>query len=617
MIRILIFLFLIFGLNSCKEKDAYFYKQIKTSDSLANNGLYFSSIKLLRNVAANPQISEQERGKAFYKIGYAFQNLTLLDSAQIYYGKGDEIADKLKTNTLLVKKYNYKSSVFYTKNQMDSAVVFGLKAIETAELTNNNYLLNATNSNLGRIFIQEKNKKKAKKYLDIAMTYAKKSKDSVTIIETLICLAQLNELQKKYNDAEKKYKDIIKFSEANQLNKNVVLANSNLAKIYLYTGKLDKAKKHAFISLGLYSSFETANKLKAEIEKTNQLAKLNGKNESINNTEAFLKERDSIIDKRIQLEKENAYLEYLKGSKKAIDANLKINSEKDIRETIDRIIKLKDSIYYTVLNSKYLEFETKFQTEKTEKQNQKLRADTAEKIILAEKRKNQNLLLLFILTLLLFGIILFYKYARNKKAELLYNAKLNIIKARQNEQDEIGKELHDSISKKLEAIAYKLTKKGDGDLARQTTQIKDNIKKISKELSVMSFQESPFQEQLTTLAATYQTENTRINISGIENIDWKKIAQPIKYNLFLVIREAVSNSSNYAKANNIDVHFNKNIKNISVNIKDDGIGFDKKSTNIGSGFRNMKVRVKDINGDLKIISEKNRGTIIAIQFVII
>ena len=58
---------------------------------------------------------------------------------------------------------------------------------------------------------------------------------------------------------------------------------------------------------------------------------------------------------------------------------------------------------------------------------------------------------------------------------------------------------------------------------------------------------------------------------------------------------------------------NRNRKNIHVNIKDNGIGFETKN-NKGNGLKNMQQRVAELNGKINIISKLNEGT--HIEFII-
>ena len=67
----------------------------------------------------------------------------------------------------------------------------------------------------------------------------------------------------------------------------------------------------------------------------------------------------------------------------------------------------------------------------------------------------------------------------------------------------------------------------------------------------------------------------------------------------------------------VSLYFQKKGKQLYIVITDDGQGFDEKIINLGKGFTNMKTRINEINGKLKIKSQKNKGTSIEVHLAII
>ena len=84
-------------------------------------------------------------------------------------------------------------------------------------------------------------------------------------------------------------------------------------------------------------------------------------------------------------------------------------------------------------------------------------------------------------------------------------------------------------------------------------------------------------------------------------------------NLFLVFKEGFNNAIKYAVSSNISVQFElKQKKMLTMQIADNGCGFDVKNNNKGNGLGNMQKRAAEIKGKLKIISVPGNGTIICI-----
>ncbi|MFD2916818.1 tetratricopeptide repeat-containing sensor histidine kinase [Psychroserpens luteus] len=319
--------------------------------------------------------------------------------------------------------------------------------------------------------------------------------------------------------------------------------------------------------------------------------------DTINNALVNLNSKTNINEYlSIVYEKENDYSKSLRYFKKFKNNNDSLQSEK--------------------INSKLEDIETKYQSEKKEKENLQLIADNVEQELLTQKANTQKWVFFLFSIISILSLILYIKYMQSKKKQLLYNSRLNVIKAKQNEQEEIGIELHDNVAKKLESISIALNKDGKTELANQTITIKNKIRKLSKELSTISFEESSFKDQIITLSSGYQNESLKIHIKGLDAILWSTIDSPIKYNLFLIIREAISNSYNHSDATSILLKIKQEKKNMSISIQDNGKGFDENMVTYNRGFRNMKIRVNDINGIIKIKSQINKGTQIFIQLAL-
>lgn len=78
--------------------------------------------------------------------------------------------------------------------------------------------------------------------------------------------------------------------------------------------------------------------------------------------------------------------------------------------------------------------------------------------------------------------------------------------------------------------------------------------------------------------------------------------------LYLVFKEAVNNAVKYSEAKNIEVSIKEQDQKISLEVKDDGKGFDTASNGKGNGLDNMKNRAKELQGETKVLSAPGKGT---------
>jgi two-component system sensor histidine kinase DegS len=73
--------------------------------------------------------------------------------------------------------------------------------------------------------------------------------------------------------------------------------------------------------------------------------------------------------------------------------------------------------------------------------------------------------------------------------------------------------------------------------------------------------------------------------------------------------ESLNNVLRHAHAKNVFVHLKQSRQNVTLEVQDDGQGFNiKKLDDSGLGLRNMRERTMQVNGKIKITSRPKMGT---------
>jgi len=79
--------------------------------------------------------------------------------------------------------------------------------------------------------------------------------------------------------------------------------------------------------------------------------------------------------------------------------------------------------------------------------------------------------------------------------------------------------------------------------------------------------------------------------------------------LYYIAQEALNNILKHARARNVDVTLKQGRKNVILEIKDDGRGFDPRNVDrAGLGLANMTERAARIKAKLKLQSKPEEGT---------
>jgi signal transduction histidine kinase len=94
--------------------------------------------------------------------------------------------------------------------------------------------------------------------------------------------------------------------------------------------------------------------------------------------------------------------------------------------------------------------------------------------------------------------------------------------------------------------------------------------------------------------------------------DWNTISNSKKLNLYRIIQEACHNIIKHAKAKNAEINIVLDDHKINLSIIDNGIGLKPSPFENGIGLKNIKYRLKNLNGKFKITSQPNLGTSIHI-----
>ena len=190
-----------------------------------------------------------------------------------------------------------------------------------------------------------------------------------------------------------------------------------------------------------------------------------------------------------------------------------------------------------------------------------------------------------------------------------------VIAAQEEERQKISKEIHDSISNSLSAIKYAvLNLMGDGigpaNSKMQLEKIANEINGVQKEARNISHFMTPDyirQYSLSEIVKQYvenvqekvgkkQTENT-FTIHFSTNEQTVKFSELAKLNTFRVVQELIANILTHSEATNADIVLSFHKNGLVIISEDNGVGFDEqRSGEMGQGIRNIKSRVKMLNG---------------------
>jgi signal transduction histidine kinase len=84
--------------------------------------------------------------------------------------------------------------------------------------------------------------------------------------------------------------------------------------------------------------------------------------------------------------------------------------------------------------------------------------------------------------------------------------------------------------------------------------------------------------------------------------------------LFRILQEFFSNAIKHSKAKSLEVTVDFKEDHLLLSAQDDGVGFDEKEIEKGSGLINMKSRAAIINAEFTMKSAKNKGVSLTLSY---
>ncbi|UOE39848.1 sensor histidine kinase [Chryseobacterium suipulveris] len=240
----------------------------------------------------------------------------------------------------------------------------------------------------------------------------------------------------------------------------------------------------------------------------------------------------------------------------------------------------------------------------------------------------------FIVLILLLMMVLVYNVFIKKKSQLLlsqqkkealFKQELAISQVEIKEQtlNYIGQELHDDVGQKLSVARLMTNKMAYSDEQSRQQIVEEinlligeclqDIRNLSKVFITRQVEHFGFVESL-------EREINRIKRLELMEVEYSNSNKYLYLDnnhaliLFRIIQESINNVIKHSKARKFSLIVLDTEDMITIEISDNGVGFDQNTMYNGSGLENMQNRAKLINSEFHIESSENRGTKITINY---
>lgn len=197
------------------------------------------------------------------------------------------------------------------------------------------------------------------------------------------------------------------------------------------------------------------------------------------------------------------------------------------------------------------------------------------------------------------------------------------IEGQEKERAEIGRELHDNINQLLTASKLYLNV-GETQPAMKDEMIKRSAEHISKcmeEIRKLSSALVPPSIGINSFADIIQDLIEPVKLATAIKIDYEItgvnrniLTTGQQLNVYRIVQEHLNNIIKHAMANHVFISVKFLNDQVTINIKDDGQGFDLTARRKGIGFKNIQSRAELLNGRMNIISMPGEGCLLEVNF---
>jgi signal transduction histidine kinase len=203
------------------------------------------------------------------------------------------------------------------------------------------------------------------------------------------------------------------------------------------------------------------------------------------------------------------------------------------------------------------------------------------------------------------------------RLEDLRSSRQRLVAAQDEERRKLERNLHDGAQQHLVALAVK---------ARLASALVG--KEPEKELAMLSDLQHGLGDALETLrdlargiypplladkglgaALEAQARKAAVPVA-VEPNGIGRYPQEIEAAVYFCTLEALNNVAKYAEASSVQVGLADEGGQLHFQVVDDGLGFDTRMTDYGTGLQGMADRLDAVGGTLEIRSEPGRGTIV-------
>lgn len=211
---------------------------------------------------------------------------------------------------------------------------------------------------------------------------------------------------------------------------------------------------------------------------------------------------------------------------------------------------------------------------------------------------------------------------------LMYRMRLTKLLAVERIRNKVARDLHDDVGSTLSTINILSTMAKTKLLAdpvktsEYISKITDNSQHMMEAMDDIVWSIKPDNDNMQKIVARMreysstilEPKDIEVSFRVGEHIYDLKLNMETRRDVFLIFKEAINNIAKYAHCSKVDIFLIHENKRFTMNIIDNGTGFNVRSADSGNGLGNMQKRAEAHRGTIRINSFEGQGTEIELVF---
>jgi signal transduction histidine kinase len=507
--------------------------------------------------------SKQHIAGSYINIGLVYWNQGNYPEALKYYFSGLKIDEELNNPADIAIDYNNIAAIYTEQGKYEEALKFFFLAIAIFEKLHDDYSLATLYNNIGNIYIYQNN-------------YAEGFKN---------LLSSLDRFEKSGNK------------------QGMAMIYNNLGTVYDKKGNYSEALNSHIRCLKV-------------AEETGEKRVIAGSLCNIGSTYVSLKnfsEARKYLDRGFAISKEIGAKDLIKEAYKSlIKLDTSVNNYKQAFNHYELYRIYSDSLFNETSSKQTAEMQTKYESEKKEKEIALLTKDKEIQNIEIKKQKTLKYALIGGLAALsILSLVVFNNFRVRNKLKL------------QTLRNKIASDLHDDVGSTLSSIAIfsEVAQQQTKEVIPMLDTISESARKMLDAMADIVWTINPENDNFEKIILRMRSfayellgaKKIEFEFVAEDDITKKKLPMDVRKNLYLIFKEATNNMVKYSGANKANFSIKGDKDNLTMLIRDNGKGFDMTKEFVGNGLKNMKKRAEEIGAKLLVESTPDKGTTIQLM----